>query len=111
MAAEGSGLVTDGVDLVGAKTAGSAEGLQPAGESGGDASGGGDEGVGQLKRIPEALDEEDPLEGDLTAPTYRLHPLKGDRRGQWPVRVERAWRIVFRVEDGGVFDVDLSDYH
>ena len=67
--------------------------------------------VGRLKRILEALDEEDPLRGDLTAPTYRLHPLKGDRRGQWSVRVDRVWWIVFRVEDGSVFDVDLSDYH
>ncbi len=67
--------------------------------------------VGRVKRILEALDEGDPLRGDLTAPTFRLHPLKADRRGQWSVRVDRTWRIVFRVEDGSVFDVDLSDYH
>ena len=65
----------------------------------------------RVKRILEVLDEEDPLGGDLTAPTLRLHSLKGDRRGQWSVRVDRAWRIVFRVEGGSVFDVDLSDYH
>jgi len=67
--------------------------------------------VGRIKRILEALDGETPLLGDLTAPTFRLHPLKGDRRGQWLARVDRTWRIVFRVEDGSVFDVDLSDYH
>ena len=67
--------------------------------------------VGQVKRILEALAREDPLRGDLTAPKFRLHPLKGDRRGQWSARVDRIWRIVFRVEDSSVFDVDLIDYH
>ena len=61
--------------------------------------------VGRVKRILEALDGNDPLRGDLTAPTFRLHPLK------WSARVDRTWRIVFRVEGGSVFDVDLSDYH
>lgn len=67
--------------------------------------------MGRVKRILEALDGDDPLRGGLTAPTFRLHPLKGDRRGQWSARVDRTWRIVFRVEAGSVFDVDLSDYH
>ena len=42
--------------------------------------------------------------------TFRLHPLKGDRRGLWSVRVFDNWGIVFRFEDGQVFDVDLTDY-
>lgn len=67
--------------------------------------------MGRVKRILESLDRDDPLRGDLTAPTFRLHPLKGDRRGQWSARVDRIWRIVFRVEDSSVFDVDLIDYH
>ena len=46
--AEGrGGVVTGGVGVVGAEGAGSVEGLQPAGQSGSDASGGGDEGVGR----------------------------------------------------------------
>ena len=44
-------------------------------------------------------------------PTYRLHPLKGDRRSQWSVRVSGNWRIVFRFVDGEAVDVDLVDYH
>ena len=55
VAAEGSGgVVTGGVGVVGAEGAGSVEGLQPAGESGGDAGGGGDEGVGR-RGCPPAL--------------------------------------------------------
>ena len=39
------------------------------------------------------------------------HPLRGDRAGQWSVRVSGNWRVVFRFEDGEAVDVDLIDYH
>ena len=48
---------------------------------------------------------------DMNLPGYRLHPLSGDRRGQWSVRVSGNWRIVFRFEDGEATDVTLVDYH
>ena len=44
-------------------------------------------------------------------PGYRLHQLTGDRKGQWSVRVSGNWRIVFKLKDGQVLDVDLVDYH
>ncbi|MCY4485322.1 MAG: type II toxin-antitoxin system RelE/ParE family toxin [Spirochaetaceae bacterium] len=49
--------------------------------------------------------------GDADAPGFRLHPLKGDRAGEWSVRVSGNWRVVFRFEGGEVVDVDLVDYH
>ena len=64
----------------------------------------------RIKQILDALDAASPLE-DLSEPTYRLHPLKGNRQGQWSVRVDRTWRIVFRAKGEDVFDVDLIDYH
>ena len=48
---------------------------------------------------------------DLDLPGYRLHALKGDLKGLWSVTVSGNWRITFRIEDGNVFDVDLTDYH
>ena len=48
---------------------------------------------------------------DMDRPAYRLHPLKGDRRGQWSVRVSGNWRIVFRFVHGEAVGVDLIDYH
>ena len=48
---------------------------------------------------------------NLDLPGWRLHQLKGDRRGQWSVRVSGNWRIVFRFADGEAVDVDLIDYH
>ena len=47
----------------------------------------------------------------LNLPGYRLHPLKGDRKGIWSVSVKANWRIVFRFEGTDVFDVELTDYH
>ena len=63
-----------------------------------------------IKQILDALDVASPLE-DLVEPTYWLHPLQGDRRRQWSVRVDRTWRIVVRAEGEDVFDVALIDYH
>ena len=48
---------------------------------------------------------------DLDLPTYQLHPLKGNLTGFWSVRVSANWRIVFRFEEGDVYDVNLVDYH
>ena len=66
--------------------------------------------VVRIGRILAALDRDDALEV-LSAPTYRLHALKGNRKGLWSLHVSGNWRIVFRFEDGHVFDVDLMDYH
>jgi proteic killer suppression protein len=48
---------------------------------------------------------------DMRIPTLRLHELKGDRRGTWPVTVQANWRITFRFAAGDVDDVDYEDYH
>jgi toxin HigB-1 len=49
---------------------------------------------------------------DLRAPPgNRLEALKGDRAGQWSIRVNDQWRICFRWRDGNASDVELTDYH
>ena len=66
--------------------------------------------VNRIRDILLALDSADAL-NKLSEPFYRLHPLKGERKGQWAVTGSRMWRIVFRIEGGHVLDVDLTDYH
>jgi len=44
-------------------------------------------------------------------PQNRLEPLKGDRRGQWSIRINDQWRLCFRWEDGAPWDVEIVDYH
>lgn len=41
-------------------------------------------------------------------PANRLERLRGDRAGQWSIRVNDQWRICFRWEGG---DVEVVDYH
>ena len=66
--------------------------------------------VERIRRVLTALqDARSPRNLDL--PGWRLHQLKGDRRGQWSGRVSGNWRIVFRFADGEAVDVDLIDYH
>ena len=45
------------------------------------------------------------------SPGNRLEALKGDRAGQWSVRINDQWRVCFRFEDGNALDVEIADYH
>ena len=47
----------------------------------------------------------------LDIPGYRLHPLTGNLKGLWSIRVTGNWRIVFSFENGEASDIDLIDYH
>jgi proteic killer suppression protein len=51
---------------------------------------------------------------DLAAlPGNRLEALKGDRRGQWSIRINDQWRICFEWPEGssGPTNVEIVDYH
>ena len=51
---------------------------------------------------------------DLRAmPGNRLEALRGDRTGQYSIRINDQWRICFTWRDGasGPSDVEISDYH
>jgi proteic killer suppression protein len=48
---------------------------------------------------------------DMDLPGFRLHPLKGNRKGFWAIDVSKNWRIVFKFEEGNVYVVDYEDYH
>ncbi|MFN0315691.1 MAG: type II toxin-antitoxin system RelE/ParE family toxin [Burkholderiales bacterium] len=51
------------------------------------------------------------LEDLRLPPSNHLEALRGDRRGQWSIRVNEQWRICFRFENGDAFDVVIVDYH
>jgi toxin HigB-1 len=48
---------------------------------------------------------------DSDMPGYHLHPLRGELKGFWSDRISGNYRIIFRMADGDVHDVDLVDYH
>jgi toxin HigB-1 len=47
----------------------------------------------------------------MNLPGLRLHPLRGERRGQGAVSVSGNWRVVFEFDGPDTTDVDLVDYH
>lgn len=51
------------------------------------------------------------LEDLRIPPANRLEALRGDRAGQYSIRINAQWRVCFRFEDGDVFDVEIVDYH
>ena len=59
-----------------------------------------------LDRITLALADLDAASGPsgLDLPGYRLHPLRGDRRGLWSISISGNWRITFRFEAGDVYE-------
>ena len=67
--------------------------------------------VGKIKAILAALDSAADLSQVATMPGWKLHPLKGGRRGQYGITVTRNRRITFRLRGNTVTDVDFEDYH
>ena len=44
-------------------------------------------------------------------PGNRLEALKGDRSGQYSIRINDQWRVCFRWSAGGAENVEIVDYH
>lgn len=51
------------------------------------------------------------LEDLRVPPANRLETLKGDRAGQWSIRINDQWRVCFAWRDGNAYDVEIVDYH
>ncbi len=48
---------------------------------------------------------------DMDFPGSNLHPLKGDKKDYWSVKVNGNWRVIFRFKNENAYDVDYIDYH
>jgi proteic killer suppression protein len=48
---------------------------------------------------------------DMDIPGYRLHPLKGRKKGRWSISVSGNWRLTFQFEQGNAYVLDYEDYH
>jgi proteic killer suppression protein len=59
----------------------------------------------------QVLDAADSLDFLRLPPSNRLEPLRGEREGQWSIRINDQWRICFRWEGSDAQDVEITDYH
>lgn len=57
------------------------------------------------------LDAARTLDFMRSPPGNRLEALKGDRAGQWSVRINDQWRLCFVWTDSGPDQVEIVDYH
>jgi len=61
----------------------------------------------KLKYLDSAAD----LRDLMIPPAKQLEALKGDREGQYSIRVNKQWRVCFKWKDGDAFEVEIVDYH
>ena len=64
----------------------------------------------KLRMQLSALDTAQAIE-DVDVPGYRLHSLKGTRKGLWSITVNGNWRVTFKFTDGNAYIVNYEDYH
>lgn len=57
------------------------------------------------------LDNATCLEDLKSPPGNRLEALKGDRNGQYSIRINEQWRLCFVWSEQGALDVEIVDYH
>jgi proteic killer suppression protein len=58
-----------------------------------------------------AVDAAESIDDLRVPPGNRLEKLKGDRAGQYSIRVNDQWRVCFRWKDDSAHDVEIVDYH
>lgn len=44
-------------------------------------------------------------------PGNKLEALKGDRKNQYSIRINKQWRICFKWQADNAYDVEIVDYH
>jgi proteic killer suppression protein len=57
------------------------------------------------------LDAATTLDDLRVPPANRLEKLKGDRDGQYSIRINDQWRVCFAWREGNAHDVEIVDYH
>jgi len=65
----------------------------------------------QAERKLTMIDAAATIEFLRSPPGNHLEQLRGDRRGQWSIRINSQWRICFKFSDGNANDVEIVDYH
>ena len=67
--------------------------------------------IGTDPDFPEQLHQAGTAADLRIPPQNRLEKLKGDRAGQWSIRINRQWRLCLRWTPSGAHDVEIVDYH
>ncbi len=63
------------------------------------------------RRMLLMIDAADTIDDLRVPPSNHLEKLKGDRMGQFSIRVNDQWRVCFHFLSGDAYDVEIVDYH
>jgi toxin HigB-1 len=63
-----------------------------------------------LRRLVQ-IDSAEDIRDLRSPPANRLETLKGDRAGQYSVRINDQYRVCFRWKGGHALDVEITAYH
>ena len=58
-----------------------------------------------------AINEAESLSDLRIPPSNKLEQLKGNRKGQFSIRINAQFRICFSWKDGNAYDVEIVDYN
>ncbi|MBL8643079.1 MAG: type II toxin-antitoxin system RelE/ParE family toxin [Rhodospirillaceae bacterium] len=67
--------------------------------------------AGQASRRLQILDSATTTQDLAALRSNRFEALKGDRKGQYSIRINQQWRICFTFRNGEAHDVEIVDYH
>ena len=65
----------------------------------------------QTERRLQVLDDATNLQDLKGLPSNRFEALRGDRKGQYSIRVNDQWRVCFEWKNGDAYNVEIVHYH
>lgn len=57
------------------------------------------------------MDAAESIDDLRVPPSNHLEHLKGEREGQFSIRINKQYRICFSMQSANIFDVEIVDYH
>ena len=67
--------------------------------------------VQQAERRLQTLDCATSIEDLMRLPSNHFEALRGNRKGQFSIRINKQWRICFEWSEEGPYNVEIVDYH
>lgn len=68
--------------------------------------------VGRIERMLSIIDSAQQVPEDFGAfQNWNIHKLSGDLKAFWSIKVNKNYRIIFRIDGQHAYDLDYIDYH
>ncbi len=65
----------------------------------------------RAQRAIRSLEKAESMDDLRIPPSNHLEALRGDREGQWSIRINMQWRLCFVWTGRAFAEVEITDYH